>query len=193
MEYSIRRIICCLVLLCISACARSAPNATVMVCDPMCSERPISQANPQLRETGDDDGRMAALEAAAASNPAAAYDLALRYFRGDGVRRDSYKALSWMRVAAEQGNFEAQKALGRLYLTGLEEMGPDPREAHTWLSLAAKRGDRESERLLAEAEAASRSREEEQKWLRQWRPVTYDWWRSGYSYHGRWNGHSWHY
>ncbi|MDR3088903.1 MAG: hypothetical protein LBU39_03700 [Desulfobulbaceae bacterium] len=190
---SARCLACLGLALCLHACARNSTEATVMVCDPMCSERPLGQINQELRATDADDGRIAALEAAAAQHPRAAYDLALRYFRGDGIRRDSYQALSWMRVAAEHGDFDAQKALGRLYLTGLEEMGRDPREAGVWLSMAAGRGDRESERLLAEAEAARRSDEEEYTWLRRWRPVVYQWWRSGYSYHGVWNGQSWNY
>lgn len=197
MKLYLRRIACCLACLSLAAvmssCARPASEATVMVCDPMCSERPLAQVNHDLRNAGADDGRIAALEAAAAEHPHAAYDLALRYFRGDGVERDSYRALSWMRVAAEQGDFNAQKALGRLYLTGLEEMGRDPREARAWLSLAAGHGDAESARLLAEAEAASRSDEEEYKWLQRWRPMVYIWWRSGYSYYGQWNGRTWNY
>jgi TPR repeat protein len=166
----------------------------IEVCDPICSMRPVYQVNQDLRDTGDaGDGRMAALEAAAERQPRAAYDLALRYFRGDGVRRDSYKALTWMRAAAEKGDLNAQKALGRLYLTGLEEMGPDPREAQTWLSLAASRGDRESKRLLAKAEAARRSAEEENKVLSRWRPEVYNMWQSGYVYYGSWNGRAWNY
>ena len=164
-----------------------------MVCDPMCSARPVGQVNQGRRGPSVDDGRMAALEAAAAQHPGAAYDLALRYFRGDGVQRDSYRALSWMRAAAERGELDAQKALGRLYLTGLEEMGRDAREARAWLSLAAKRGDEGSARLLAEAEAVSRSAAEEYQWLRRWQPAVYRWWQSGYLYHGRWNGHAWDY
>jgi len=153
----------------------------------------MSQVSQELRGTGEDDGRMAALEAEAARNPRAAYDLALRSFRGDGVRKDSYRALFWMRVAAEQGDLNAQKALGRLYLTGLEEMGSDPAEARTWLSLAAQQGDRESERLLAEAEAARRSDEQEYKLLNRWRPEVYRGWHSGYPYKGRWHNRAWHY
>jgi len=34
-----------------------------------------------------------------------------------------------MRDAAERGDLGAQKAVGRLYPTGLEEMDSDPREA----------------------------------------------------------------
>ncbi|MCK5437659.1 MAG: sel1 repeat family protein, partial [Desulfobulbaceae bacterium] len=91
----------------------------------------------------DPEGRIPALEALAQQDPRAAYDLGLRFFRGDGVRQDSYQAIQWMRNAAERGDIDAQKALGRLYLTGLEEMGSDPQEAEKWLRIAAGRGDKE--------------------------------------------------
>jgi TPR repeat protein len=91
-------------------------------------------------------------------DPRAAYDLGLRYFRGDGVRQDSYQALKWMRDAAERGYLKAQTAVGRLYLMGLEEMGSDPAEAEKWLSIAAGRGDKEAKTLLAQATRQSRMR-----------------------------------
>ena len=121
--------------------------------------------NPELRPVEKDSAHIVALKAQTAQDPRAAYDLALRYFRGDGVRRDNHQALIWMRVAAEKGDLSAQKALGSLYLTGLETIGRDPNEAHAWLLLAASRGDNESQELLAEAEAAKRSDEEEFRWL----------------------------
>ena len=133
------------------------------------------------------------VEALAEKEPRAAYDLGLRYFRGDGVRQDSYKALSWMRSAAERGHLEAQKALGRFYLTGLEEMGSDPREAEKWLSIAASRGDAESGRLLAEAGAARKSDEDYWKWQQRWRGVFYDHWYRRYPYLGHWRDGYWYY
>jgi len=194
-----KHVACCTAYLCLAlgittAYAQPTPPPVDPASQPVYyAEPPVSQGTPELRDTGEDDARIAALEAEANRHPRAAYDLALRYFRGDGVQRNSYKALTWMRVAAEKGELKAQKALGRLYLTGLEEMGRDPREARTWLSLAASRGDRESKRLLAEAEAATRSDEEEYKWLNRQRPVVYSSWQSGYTYYGTWNGQSWHY
>ncbi len=173
----------------ISACTPS--ERKVMVCDPECSLRPISQVQQELREIFEDDGRLDDLEAVAAQDPRAAHDLALRYFRGDGAPRNNNQAVSWMRVAAEQGDLKAQKALGHLYMTGLEGIGRDPGEAHAWLLLAASRGDIESQQLLAEAEAAKRSNAEEFQWMNRWRPVIAGWWRSGYSYYGTWDGRAW--
>ncbi len=137
------------------------------------------------------------LEDVARQDPRAAYDLGLRYFRGDGVRQDSYQALQWMREAAERGDLNAQKALGRLYLTGLEEMGADYREAEKWLRIAASRGDKESEQLLVEAAAFAseerRSGEIYHRWVNRWQPVFYQRWYYGYPYLGTWRGNYWYY
>ena len=136
-----------------------APDSnTVRLCDSSgCEEVDKSTARFDPSSTvpdADPEGRMPALEQLAKEDPRAAHDLALRLFRGDGVRRNRYQALQWRRDAAERGDLGAQKALGRLYLTGLEEMGSDPRETEKWLSIAAGRGDKEAEELLVEASAA---------------------------------------
>ena len=112
---------------------------TVRICDSSgCSDRPRDSASFQPEATDPvAEQRLLQLTEVARDDPRAAYDLGLRYFRGDGVRQDSYQALKWMRDAGERGVVPAQLALGRFYLMGLEEMGPDPAEAETWLSMAA--------------------------------------------------------
>lgn len=176
----------------LAACAQPPQKDTVRICDSAgCNELPRSHASHQPAD--EDDGRLAALEALAERDPRAAHDLGLRYFRGDGVRQDSYKALTWMRSAAERGHLGAQKALGRLYLTGLEEMGSDPREAEKWLSIAASRGDAESAKLLSEASTAKKSDEAYFKWRERWRGVFHDNWYRRYSYLGYWHHGSWYY
>ncbi|HEY0295399.1 MAG TPA: sel1 repeat family protein [Bordetella sp.] len=177
----------------LASCAQSNQADTVRVCNSQgCSDRSRQAVSQELNDIPD-DGRIAALENIAKQTPRAAYDLGLRYFRGDGVPQDSYKAITWMRAAAEQGELEAQKALGRVYLTGLEEMGPDSREAQKWLSIASSRGDAEASKLLAQAEAARRSDEAEWKWRQHWRGIFYNYWYSGYPYFGRWQGTYWIY
>lgn len=132
------------------ACAGSAlSEGTVRICDASgCSDRPRNSARfeAELAAQSDPvaDARIAALEAMAAQDPRAAYDLGLRFFRGDGVRKDSYLAIKWMRDAGERGDLKAAQALGRFYLVGLEEMGSDPAEAERWLMMAADQGDKES-------------------------------------------------
>ena len=139
----------------------------------------------------DDDGRILALNNLAQKDSLAAYDLALRFFRGDGVLQNSYMAIQWMRNAAERGNIDAQKALGRLYLTGFEEMGSDPQEAEKWLRIAANRGDTESEKLLKAATQARKNEADYFRWKTSWQSRFYYDWYYSYPYryywrHGKW-------
>ncbi|MFK7993613.1 MAG: tetratricopeptide repeat protein [Granulosicoccus sp.] len=183
----------------LASCASTPPPSgdTIRLCDNSgCEEVDKSTARFDPSSTvpdADPEGRIPALEEMAREDPRAAHDLALRLFRGDGVRRDSYKALQWMRDAAERGDLGAQKAVGRLYLTGLEEMGSDPREAEKWLTIAAGRGDEEAASLLAEATEARKSEDAEYKWRTRWRPVFYNSWYSGYRYYWRWRNGAWIY
>lgn len=183
----------------LTGCATTpAPDAnTVRLCDSSGCEvvdKSTARFDPSSTvPNADPEGRIPALEEKAKADPRAAHDLALRLFRGDGVRRDSYKALQWMRDAAERGDLGAQKAVGRLYLTGLEEMGSDPREAEKWLSIAAGRGDDEAAELLIEATAARENEDAAYKMRSRWRPVFYNSWYSGYSYYWRWRNGVWVY
>lgn len=192
-----KRLMIVSLLLSITACAHKEPKKdTVTICDSSgCVERPHNYASfDPAKDAPEDDpgGRIAALEALAKNDPRAAYDLALRLFRGDGVRQDSYRSINWMRDAAEKGDLDAQKALGRLYLTGLGELGSDPGEAEKWLSITASRGDQEATELLKEARAARQSRQEEYRWYRRWQPIFYNSWYSGYSYRWYWGNGGWY-
>lgn len=132
-----------------------------------------------------------ALQELAAKDPRAAYDLSLRYFRGDGVAQDSYLALQTMRDAGERGVLEAQKALGQLYMTGLEEMGSDLQEAQKWLSIAASRGDKEASQLLEKVTSARENEEEFYNYRRQLYPYTYRYWYYDSPYKLRWRRGYW--
>lgn len=189
--------------LALGACAQNPSHSDqVRICDDHgCGNQPKSQVSFEASGNGnngntgnnaDSDGRITALKSAAQKEPRAAYDLGLRYFRGDGVPQDSYQALVWMRKAAEGGALEAQKALGNFYLFGLEEMGPDPREAEKWLLIASGRGDAESRKLLEQARAAKKSEETYYTWQTEWRAVYYGYWSSGYPYYGHWQQRSWY-
>ena len=48
----------------------------------------------------------------------AQYNLALRYYNGEGVRQDYAEAVRWVRLAAEQGDARAQANLGVMYGNG---------------------------------------------------------------------------
>jgi hypothetical protein len=87
----------CLIVLVLTACAQDQPvkKDTITICDSSgCAERPKNYAsyNPEANLPDNyPDGRIAALENLAKADPRAAYDLALRLFRGDGVKQDSYR------------------------------------------------------------------------------------------------------
>ena len=130
--------------------------------------------------------------ALAEREPRAAYDLGLRYFRGDGVRQDSYQALTWMRDAAERGYLKAQVAVGKLYLMGLEEMGSDPAEAEKWLSMAAGRGDKEAKKLLGEASRAKKDEVAYRRWVDSQKAGWNSYWQSRYEYQWQWNHNGWY-
>ena len=194
---AVKRLVIISIFLCITACAHKEPQKeAIRICDSGgCTDRPhdYSSFDP-AKDTPEEDpgGKIAALEALASRDPRAAYDLALRLFRGDGVRQDSYRSIKWMRDAAERGELNAQKALGRLYLTGLGEMGSDPGEAEKWLSITASRGDQEANTLLREATAARQSEQAEYRWYKRWRPVFYNSWNSGYPYRWHWGNGGWY-
>jgi len=189
------RLLCPLLLV---ACAVGAQTAdsSIRICDNTgCSDRPRDGAtfDPSFDEHPEETRRMAALADVASKDPRAAYDLALRYFRGDGVRRDSYQALQWMRDAGERGVPAAWLALGRLYLTGLEEMGADPAEAERWLSLAAERGDKQARKLLAQARTSKKSEQDAYQVREADRKSGPSWWDSVYVYHWFWSPSGWYY
>jgi len=179
------------------ACTQPSTKETIRICDESgCVDRPRNYAGYDSSKefpAEDPDGRVAALKSLGEKDARAAYDLGLRFFRGDGVPQDSYQALVWMRKAAEGGDLNAQKALGRFYLTGLEEMGSDPREAEKWLTIAAGRGDKESQKLLLEAGAEKKSDEVYSRWRNNWRGIFYDYWHAGYPYRSYWRRGYWYF
>ena len=81
---------------------------------------PAQEARPRLR---------------AVQDPAQDFQLALRYFAGEGVKQDQAKGLEYLKLAAEGGHLEAQFNLGNYHnlFTG------DQREAARWWRLAGLR------------------------------------------------------
>ncbi|MCM8567361.1 tetratricopeptide repeat protein [Thauera linaloolentis] len=166
---------------------------TVRLCNGNgCADVPRNTATFQ-GEPGDPEAerRLQALAELAEQDPRAAYDLGLRLLRGDGVTRDSYQAIQWMRKAGDRGHTEAQYALGRLYLLGFEEMGSDPAEAEAWLSLAAAANYKDADKLLAEAQAA---KQDEQRLYRIREAYRKSWgaWYTGYPYYWIWAPSGWY-
>lgn len=77
----------------------------------------------------------------------AQYNLALGYFRGDGVPQDYAKAVRWYRLAAERGHVNAQYGLAVCYFTE-KGVARDYAEALHWCRLAAERGSSEAQEML---------------------------------------------
>lgn len=190
----------CAALLLISGCAAQAPAdqitrpQTVRVCQGnQCVDQDRNTVTFQDSPTDvEGERRLAALEELAQNNPKAAYDLGLRFLRGDGVPHDSYQAIEWMRTAGEQGLVEAQFALGQMYLTGVEEMGADPAEAEAWLSRAAGRGHKEAARLLPQAQAAKSNAQAAYQVRETYRKSWGNWWYTSAPYYWHWRGASWY-
>lgn len=190
-----KRLLFPLILASASAFAQSDKPATVRICDSSgCSDRPANSAT-FVPDPGDPaaDQRALQLSEVARDDPRAAYDLGLRYFRGDGVRKDSYQAIQWMRSAGERGVVPAQLALGRFYLMGLEEMGSDPAEAASWLAMAASKGDKEARKLLPQAEAAVKDERNAYEWREAHRKNWWGGWYGTYVYYGYWGPKGWVY
>ncbi len=157
---------------------------------------PENQPEPQKEKaptiSQDLDVRsIAELKELASIDSRAAFDLGLRYFRGDGVEQNSYQAIEWMRIAGENGNLNAQAALGRIYLTGLEEMGPDYQEAHKWLLIAAARGDEGSSILISQAEEGRNDEQKRHRLKQRWYMQTSSFWYSKYAYKLYWHNGRW--
>ncbi|MEJ8857063.1 tetratricopeptide repeat protein [Variovorax robiniae] len=191
-----------LLVVALAGCAGGSPTAPdapsmVRICDATgCSERARSSAsfNPSADDDPEQERRIAALEQLAARDPRAAYDLSLRYFRGDGVPQNTYQSLRWMRKAAEAGQVVSQLALGRFYLMGVEEMGSDPAEAEKWLLMAAAQGNKEASALAKEASAAKLKNQEEYRlWVSYRRSAWYGYWGYGYPYYGSWGPRGWYF
>lgn len=193
--------ICLALSACASSSQKSSPDQTFDVCTQQdgCERKTLATLRSKPigeQESAEDlaeSGRIEALERKSREDARAAFDLALRFFRGDGVRRDSRKAVIWMRDAAERGHVPAQVALGRLYLSGFEEMGPDYTAAESWLMPAASQGDAEAAALLTQAQKAKADEASFRRWVDAWRMTWLGYWWRGYPYYLHWHSGAWYF
>jgi hypothetical protein len=102
---------------------------------------------------------------------------------------DSGGRIAALEAKAEGGDRQAQAALGRLYFTGLQEMGQDLQEAEFWLTQAADKGDRESAALLAEVRRARADETAFRRELAQLRARTVYYWGRGWPYRWSWDAY----
>jgi TPR repeat protein len=166
---------------------------TVRVCvDGNCSEQASSTVTFQPEPVdAAAEQRLQALGQLAEQDPKAAYDLGLRLLRGDGVLRDSYQGIQWLRKAGDGGLLNAQLMLGQLYFFGYEEMGADFGEAEAWLSRAAVQGSTEAQQLLPEARAGRQSAQNAYQ-VRESQRKNWGNWFGAAPYYWYWQDRSWY-
>ena len=65
------------------------------------------------------------------------------YFNGQGVTQDYRAAVKWYKLAAEQGEANAQGNLGVMYFNG-QGVTQDYIRAHMWWNIVASLGDKDA-------------------------------------------------
>lgn len=85
---------------------------------------------------------------AASGDPAAQFDMGVRYWTGDQVAQDYGQAVRWFSLASEQGNVAAQAMLSDCYWAG-RGVPADPMRAYFWSFLAQDGGDEASKSRAA--------------------------------------------
>lgn len=82
-------------------------------------------------------------------NALAQYNIALMHRMGLGVTKDQREARKWSRLAAKQGNTDAQVMLGSLYAKADGGESVDVPRAYMWYEVAAEQGNAEAKKELA--------------------------------------------
>ena len=97
------------------------------------------------------------------------YNLALRYYKGDGVVKDYAEAVKWFRKAAEQNNADAQCYLGDCYDNG-QGVVKDYVEAVKWYRKAAEQNNVSAQYNLGvcydNGRGVAKDKAEAVKWIR---------------------------
>ena len=92
------------------------------------------------------------------------YNLANRYYDGNGIEQDYSKAVEWYRKSAEQGNADAQRKLGDCYYNG-DIVEKDIDEAEKWYTKAAEQQNIYSMRQVGIIELGKNNYEEAFKYF----------------------------
>jgi TPR repeat protein len=82
-------------------------------------------------------------------NALAQYNVALMHRMGLGVTKDQKEAKKWSRLAAKQGNADAQVMLGSIYAKADGGESADVSRAYMWYEVAAEQGNAEAKKELA--------------------------------------------
>ena len=81
-------------------------------------------------------------------NAIAQYKVAMMHRMGLGVPKSEKEARKWSRLAAKQGNPQAQTLLGSLYYKASGDESPDTVRAYMWYEVAAAQGNAEAKKDL---------------------------------------------
>ena len=140
--------------------------------EPSASANSSGPSAPPEPNAPPDNPRAAAdwyLARATGGDPAAQYELAVRYATGRGVAKDDTRAAAWFREAAINGIAAAQYDLGILYDNG-RGLPRDPIEAMIWYQSAADQGEAIAQLRLGTIYLAGgvvpRNPQEATRWLR---------------------------
>jgi len=113
---------------------------------------------------------------AEAGDSRAQYQLALMYYRGEGLPQDYEKAALWYRRAAERGDVDAQLNLGLMFAQGIG-VNQSFFEAFKWFELAALRSPSADfyEKAFRNRENAAsmldrKQIEKAERWAANWKP-----------------------
>jgi TPR repeat protein len=82
-------------------------------------------------------------------NALAQYRIAMMHKMGLGVSKDQKEAKKWSRLAAKQGNADAQLLLGSLYYKAEGDEAPDVVRAYAWYDVSAEQGNAEAKKEIA--------------------------------------------
>jgi len=95
------------------------------------------------------------------------------YATGRGVPQDYAQAVKCFRLAADQGNADAQFNLGQMY-ANVQGVPRDYVLAYMWLNLSAVQGDKVAakNRDLVAQHMTPEQIAEAQKLAREWKPIT---------------------
>ena len=79
-------------------------------------------------------------------NAVAQYRYAMMHRMGLGTKKSRAEAQKWSRLAAKQGNSDAQQLLGSLYYKGEGVEPDDVTRAYMWYDVAAAQGNTEAQK-----------------------------------------------
>lgn len=94
-------------------------------------------------------------QAVRAKSLTARFNLGMAYLSGDGVPKDSKKAVQWLRVAESQNFAEAQYTLGILLIEGKEGMAKSTVEGLSFLQKAASQNHQLASRYLEKRQGST--------------------------------------